>query len=144
VHRPVLPDDERARTQVTQHFAPFERPGQGLVEEIWQDYHTKLATWRERIDGWRDLSARWREEVRPQLSDWTCAPQKLAIAAKSAGLARSLAELPADAQGAWARDAMACAHLVRRRFTLGDLLGALGWLTEANIAQWLKPLDVTG
>lgn len=137
--QPSVSDDEQARAQIIRHFGRFDPASRGLAEEIWEDYHSKLSTWREQVSGWSQFARRWREEIRPELAAWVRDPAALARAARAAGLPASLGDLTAKAQGCWAAEAMAHAHLVRKRFTLGDLLSAVGWLTPANIARWLTP-----
>ncbi len=87
-------------------------------------------------------SAIWLTSGRParsveQMAERLMPLEKLNAIAQAVDLPRTLAaldSLPADKAPL---DTVRYAHLVRRRFTLGDMLSALGWLQPERIEGWL-------
>ena len=61
-----------------------------------------------------------------------------------AGAPQRFEDLNAAIDPASARTAMLHGHLIRARFTFGDLLAESGWLTENHVEELLDTLRETG
>ncbi len=109
-----------------------------LISEIWQHFQRKLTRWRAARDARRAFveqhrggafDAFLRDAVRPiaEIED----------ALRRAGAPRRFADLNEPIRRSSAHAAVRYAHLIRARFTLGDLLSEAGWLDDARVPQLL-------
>ena len=125
-----LPSTHRA---VRKRFAHLDPTGE-LTAEVWRDLETKLLRWNaatnERagfVDRKRsgEFDAFMLANVRPS--------DAVADALTRATAPLRFAELSQPVPPETARDAVLASHLIRARFTLGDLLSHTGWLDENAI-----------
>lgn len=126
-------DPESLRDRVFAAFGQLDDDGR-LAGECWNDYRAKMTAW-----------AGARPAVAAMLADWDTHRAALAeLKLSSAVLGRSLALSGAPARFAdldpaidadLARWAVGNCHLMRNRFTVVDLLDALGWWTPADVAE---------
>ena len=128
--------DRRAR--IEQAFTRYDATG-GLVPEIWRDYHAKLERWRAA----RDLRQRFAErkragELDPFIQANVRSVSEIDDALRRAGGPRRFEDLDQPIPPDAAHAAIRHAHLIRARFTLGDLLDQTGWLTASNAAGLLS------
>jgi glycerol-1-phosphate dehydrogenase [NAD(P)+] len=126
-------DLDRARDRVEGAFAPLD-PSGGIAEECWRDYSAKLV----------DLT-RLRPGVAALLDSWPLHELDLlrlarpsadiASGLRAAGAATTFAELDPVVPDELARWAVENCGLMRRRFTVVDLLTLLGWWSEKDVDE---------
>jgi glycerol-1-phosphate dehydrogenase [NAD(P)+] len=113
---------------VTSTFAEIDPSGQ-MAEECWSDYSSKLQTWRDARDRFAALLTNWSRE-RERLLGLLTPPEEAVSILAAAGAPLRFADLqPAvsEEEGRWAFEH---AHLIRKRFSAGDLYYLLGWLDD--------------
>ncbi len=118
----LFPTADAARTLIDRHFAPHD-PGGERRAELWRDYEAKWVRWNAQRERWRAFCADWhgggiRDHLRRLVRPARVVEQALA----NAGAPVSFEELDPAVNDTLSRSAIEHAHLVRRRFTLGDLL----------------------
>lgn len=129
---------EHVRAQLDAVFAPFDRTGAMRVE-LWRDLEVKLARWAANRCPRASLAAR-RAEVDTFLARAMRPATAIERALKLAGAPTTFDAMSVPAPPEAARFAVRWAHLVRRRFTLGDLFAATGWLDDARVGELLAEL----
>ncbi|UCG15755.1 MAG: iron-containing alcohol dehydrogenase [Phycisphaerales bacterium] len=128
-------DDSLYRNTIEQFCQRRDATGK-LAAELWRDFAKKLGRWRSVADVRRGFVDRKRageyddfirQAVRP--------PSAIEAALQKAGAPRCFSELSVPVSMGCATQAVRLAHMVRARFTLGDLLSESGWLdNEAAVA----------
>jgi glycerol-1-phosphate dehydrogenase [NAD(P)+] len=123
-----FPRPEAMRAAIKAAFAPVDPSGR-MAAECWRDYAIKLERWRGRreqvgawLRGWPD------SEAARALRAYTATPQQVAAALRDARAPMLPEQLDPPISTEQLRFALLHAHLIRRRFTIGDLLFFLGWL----------------
>jgi glycerol-1-phosphate dehydrogenase [NAD(P)+] len=98
-----------------------------MAEECWSDYSAKLDAWLQARERFEAFLADWpaqREGLRSLLAP----PEEVVAVLAAAGAPLRFRELEppvSEDQGRWAFEH---AHLMRKRFSAGDLYYHLGWL----------------
>ncbi len=129
-------DETAARQQIENHFAGFGA-GDRIVAELWRDYQAKWEQWVHDPEAMRRFRDGWSGgTLREDLRRFVREPERIARALDEVGAPLGLAE-SAGCDPEAARDAVRFAHLVRRRFTLGDLLASLGWCDGPRVDRWM-------
>lgn len=136
---PGLVDEEErqrvARADVERAFGDLDPTGK-IASECWQDYSAKLeriAARRARIEQvLRDWSVH-----EPELRDLVAPSGEIASGLRRAGAAVTFAELSPVVAPELARWAVANCALMRNRFTVVDLLTALGWWEDGDVDEVL-------
>jgi len=129
----------RAAFQISRHFAGIDPDGSKRAELL-RDYRPKAERWAAARDRLERLARQWPSgRIQQQLRRRLIPLEALCRAGRVLGLPSSLGQLESLASPEVAASAVRYAHLMRQRFTLGDLLSAAGWLTERRIRRWLQP-----
>ena len=127
-----------ARSQIDEHFAAIDASG-AIRAELLRDYLPKAERWRSAAGRLRELAGEWPSgRVQGELSSRLMPLEKMNTIATALDLPRSPSGLESLPSATAAVDTVRFSHLVRRRFTLGDLLSALGWLEQRRVARWLR------
>ncbi|MGB0091220.1 MAG: iron-containing alcohol dehydrogenase [Solirubrobacteraceae bacterium] len=122
------PSAREMETVVRDTFAEIDPSGQ-MAEECWSDYATKLEAWRGARERFEAFLADWPRE-RERLSRLLTPPEEAVRVLAAAGAPLHFPELDppvSDREGRWAFEH---AHLMRKRFSAGDLYYLLGWLDQ--------------
>lgn len=126
-----------ARPQIDRHFAPID-PSGAIRAEILRDYLPKADRWRAAAPRLRALAREWPTHViRDEILSRLMPLDEMDLIAEVLDLPRSLTALDSLPSASTPLDAVGHAHLVRSRFTLGDMLSALHWLDDGRINRWL-------
>jgi glycerol-1-phosphate dehydrogenase [NAD(P)+] len=107
-------------------FAEIDPTGQ-MARECWSDYRVKLEAWREARPRFEVFLADWERE-RDRLRELMTPPEEAVATLAAAGAPLRFDELEppvSEEEGRWAFEH---AHLMRKRFSAGDLYYLLGWL----------------
>ena len=137
-------DDVKAcRETIDELFSPYDPTGR-MIAEIHRELDPKLTRWRAA----RDARARFVERKRAgefdaYLRSVVRTSEQVADALRRAGAPQRFADLNEPIHHAAAQRAVRFAHLVRNRFTIGDLLAHTGWLDAVN-AESLLDEPVSG
>jgi glycerol-1-phosphate dehydrogenase [NAD(P)+] len=113
----------------------FERhdPRGGVVEELRRDFAKKRARWRGAADARRRFIERKRTgDYDDFLRNAVRPASEIEDALRNAGAPCRFCDLDQPISRDSARTAVRFAHLIRARFTLGDLLTEAGWLTDSR------------
>ncbi len=130
-------DDDACRETIEKVFRRYDRGGR-LLDGLRRDLAKKRARWRRAAAVRRQFVERKlagdydefiRGAVRPAL--------EIENALQTAGAPRRFADLNEPVARATAQAAVRFAHLIRARFTLGDLLAETSWLDEAHADELL-------
>jgi len=124
-----FPDDATMHRRILTAFSAIDPTGQA-AEECWSDYSHKLQAWRAHRDEIRRQWAAW-PELRAALQARAWPASRLWAILRAVGLPQNFGALTPPVHTSEARYAFLNANLIRRRFTLGDLLQFSGWDTEA-------------
>lgn len=128
---------ERAGAQIGEHFAAVD-PGGEIRAELLRDYLPKAERWRDAATRLRRLAGDWSSgRVQKELAERLMPLERMDAIAVAMDLPRSLREMESLPCPAGAAETVRYCHLVRQRFTLGDLLSALGWLGTRRVDRWL-------
>jgi len=132
--------DEAIYRQTLEHvFQRFDATVD-LRAELWQDLAKKLARRRDAGDARRQFIERKRAgHYDDFISQNVKSASAIEEAMQEAGVPRRFCDLNEPIAAELAESAVRFAHLIRARFTLGDLLSECGWL-EAGTATLLKDL----
>ncbi len=123
--RPAPPAPAAARATIQAAFGPLDPSGR-MAREIWNDYRQKLALWTAREARFDAVRERWACEVGPRLRQLVRPWATVRTILQRAGHPLRFEDLEPSIPRAQARFAFANAHLVRKRFTVVDLLVFLG------------------
>ncbi|MCP4246724.1 MAG: sn-glycerol-1-phosphate dehydrogenase [bacterium] len=130
-------DLSTVQDRVRAKFARLD-PGGRLLDELWHDLVKKLNRWNAAGAARRSFIERKRSgEYDAFLRANVRSSAAVADALTRATAPHRFADLTEPIPDVAARAAVSDAHLVRARFTLGDLLDRAGWLDDANVAALL-------
>ncbi|MBI4581782.1 MAG: iron-containing alcohol dehydrogenase [Planctomycetes bacterium] len=119
-------DGERQRLESM--FRRYD-PSGAMTAEIWRDYERKLTRWARAADARRRFAAQKRAGEYEEFLGRNVRPSEaIATALARAGAPRRFRDLDRPIPAASAHAAVQFSHLIRARFTLGDLLDRSGWL----------------
>jgi glycerol-1-phosphate dehydrogenase [NAD(P)+] len=125
-------DDSAYRGTIEEIFGRYDSRG-GLVDEVWRDYQSKLTRWRAAADARHAFVERYRAgEFADFLARAVRPASQIEDALRRAGAPRRFADLNEPVGHPSAHAAVRYGHLIRSRFTLGDLLTETGWLTDTT------------
>ena len=130
-------DESAARAALDAHFGPIASGA--VLDELWTDFREKWEKWPgdpTTVQRFRDAWA--SGPLRADLRRYVREPARIARALTDVGAPLDLAT-SAGCDAGTARDAVRHAHRVRSRFTVGDLLDSLGWLTDDRLDRWMNP-----
>lgn len=122
------PSAETMERRVRDTFAELD-PSGAMGAECWSDYGKKLAAWTAARPRFEAMLADWpaeRDRLRPLLTP----PERAVEILASAGVPLRYGDLLppiSEDEGRWAFEH---AHLMRNRFSAGDLYFLLGWLDD--------------
>jgi glycerol-1-phosphate dehydrogenase [NAD(P)+] len=123
--RPTPPSEETAERAIRDAFMPLDPSGR-MAAECWRDYREKLALWTTRAERFDAVRGRWHEEVAPRLRQLVRPSATIREILARAGHPLRFEGLEPPIPREQARFALAHAHLIRQRFTVGDLFAFLG------------------
>jgi glycerol-1-phosphate dehydrogenase [NAD(P)+] len=127
-----------ARQQIQDHFAPID-PSGAIRAELLHDYLPKAQRWQAARGNIRRLAREWATgHVREEIASRLVPLERLDAIAAAVNLPTSLAALTSLPTGSAPADTVRYCHLVRQRFTLGDMLAAVGWVEPTRIDRWLR------
>ena len=133
-------DDEEYRKAIGEHFGRLDRSGR-LEAELWHDLSRKLTRWRKASAQRRRFGERMREgEFDAFIRTRVRGSRHVCSALLQAGAPTRFAELEPRIPERSIRNAVLHSHLIRARFTFGDLLHACRWLTPERVTNILHPL----
>ncbi len=126
----VFAEPDAIKAQIDTHFGPLDPDGSRRVE-LWRDVQAKLSQWHGQEQRWHAFCSAWQagriqSKLRSLVRPW----QTIRDALIDAGAPTTFSQLDPPVAEPLARAAIQHAHLVRQRFTLGDLLSACGLLTK--------------
>jgi glycerol-1-phosphate dehydrogenase [NAD(P)+] len=134
-----VPADASAawRRRVESTFAKYDPAGK-LMAEIWRDYDKKMTRWARSGEARRRFVARKRAgEFDPFIAANVRTSQAVEDYLARAGAPRTFGTLDEPISPETAHAAVQSSHLIRARFTLGDLLDQGGWLNPDRAAALL-------
>jgi glycerol-1-phosphate dehydrogenase [NAD(P)+] len=123
------PDDAVMQRQIEHAFLAVDPSGKAGAE-CWADYRIKLSAWRAHKPEFTAFLRDW-PQVRHELQRLARPPEQIATIMRAVGLPETFAALEPPIPVEDARFAFLHAALMRRRFTIGDLLLFIGWDREA-------------
>ena len=130
--------DEAAYRQTISQVCRHHENAEALEGELWRDLAKKLARRRQAADVRRRFVDEKRAGRYNEFIQRTVRPSsEVQHALQAAGAPRRFSALSQPISEGQARSAVRFAHLVRARFTLGDLLSECGWLDDAAVAALL-------
>jgi glycerol-1-phosphate dehydrogenase [NAD(P)+] len=130
-------DPASCRRLVEREFLRLDQTGR-IAAEIWRDLEKKLARWNAAVEPRRDFARRAQAgELDDFLSTNVRSATEVAAIMARATAPRRFADLTEPIPAATAHAAVLHSHLVRARFTLGDLLAHASWLKATTPATLL-------
>jgi glycerol-1-phosphate dehydrogenase [NAD(P)+] len=130
-------DDTIFRKTIERVFGRHDTNGR-MIDEIWRDFAKKRARWRSAAEARRQFVARKRAgEYDEYLRNGVRSSSEIEDALRKAGAPRRFSDLDEPVPHATASVAVRFAHLIRARFTFGDLLAETSWLSEARADELL-------
>lgn len=120
------PTNTTMQAHIQQLFAPIDSDG-AMAQECWNDYHTKLALWRQRRPHFAQFCAHWQDEHRPKLAALISSPDKIRTIFAQAGAPLTPNDLNPSISQEEYDFAVNNGHFIRQRFVLGDLLYFMGF-----------------
>ena len=132
------------RAAIEDAIRPYDVSGD-MTDEVWRDFEQKLKRWQAAGDARRSFVTACRSgAVAKGLNGIVRSAEDLDDALRRAGAPRSFEELDQPICRSSAHAAMLHGHLIRTRFTFGDLLAESGWLTDNHVEELLDTLRETG
>jgi glycerol-1-phosphate dehydrogenase [NAD(P)+] len=125
------PSSEQMRGQIERAFGAIDPSGRAGAE-CWADYRIKLEAWHLHRDEFAAALRDW-PQIRAELRRLARPPERIAAILRAVRAPLSFAELEPPVSAHDTRFAFLHAPLMRRRFTIGDLLLFLGWEREGII-----------
>ncbi len=122
------PSPEEMNRRVESTFIELD-PSGAMGAECWADYSSKLQAWYRARPRFEAFLADWSRQ-REILAQLASPAREIVRILASAGHPLRFEELEPAISEAEARWAFEHAHLMRKRFSAGDLLFFLGWLDE--------------
>lgn len=139
--RPTPPSPAAAHSAIRERFLPLDPSGR-MAAECWRDYGRKLARWSEDEERFDAVRGRWTSIVAPRLRQLVRPSETIRTILARAGHPLRFEDLTPPVPPEQARFAVANAHLIRERFTVGDLFAWLGQGGDA-LANELLGIDGT-
>jgi glycerol-1-phosphate dehydrogenase [NAD(P)+] len=133
------PSPEEMQALVRETFVEVDPSGKA-GEECWSDYRLKLEAWRAHKDEFRSFLNDWPAN-RGQLQKLTCPPERLISILRAVQAPEDFSELQPPQSESDVKFAFLTAPLMRKRFTLGDLLIFLHWDRE-KLWEQVKELAI--
>lgn len=127
------PSPGEMEEQVKSTFIELD-PSGAMGAECWGDYSTKLQAWQHARPRFESLLDEWSSQ-RQVLAKLASPARKIVETLAIAGHPLRFDELDPAISEAEARWGFEHAHLMRKRFSAGDLLFYLGWLDERFTAR---------
>ncbi len=120
------------RRRIERMFAVYDASGR-MAAEVWREFEQKLTRWQRVIDTRRTFAARKRaEEYDDFLRQNVRSSSAIESALQRAGAPCDFDKLDEPIGPNSALAAINNGHLIRSRFTLGDVLEQSGWLNGEN------------
>ncbi len=123
------PSMEQMEKRVKDTFAEHD-PSGAMGAECWNDYRQKLAGWHKARPRFEAFLADW-DNQKARLESLITRAEVYVKALASAGHPLYFEELNVSVPESQARWAYHNAHLMRKRFSSGDLINFLGWFDAA-------------
>jgi glycerol-1-phosphate dehydrogenase [NAD(P)+] len=123
------PSETEMHERIKTTFALLDPSGR-VAAECWSDYRQKLAAWHDHRSDFSNALAVW-PEVRAHLKTLVRPPELALRILHAVGAPVTFSQLSPPVSEIEARFAFFSAPLIRRRFTLGDLLLFTGWSQDA-------------
>ncbi len=120
-----------AQEEVERAFGGLDPTGR-IASECWQDYSAKLQRIAARRDRLEHVLRNWAEHE-AELRTLVSSSEEIATGLRRAGAAVSFDDLSPSVAPGLARWALANCALMRNRFTVVDLLTALGWWRAEDV-----------
>jgi glycerol-1-phosphate dehydrogenase [NAD(P)+] len=124
------PTFEEMETRVRHTFDDTLDSSGAISTECWNDYRQKLQGWYDARPLLEEFLANW-EEQKAHIKSLIMEPEPYVKALAAAGHPLNFEELNICVPEDQARWAYHNAHLMRKRFSSGDLINYFGWFTEA-------------
>jgi glycerol-1-phosphate dehydrogenase [NAD(P)+] len=123
-----FPSFEVMETRVMDTFADID-PSGAMGRECWRDYQTKLEGWHKARPRFEEFLADW-DNQKAHLESLMLRDELYVESLNAAGHPMYFEELNVPVSESQARWAYHNAHLMRKRFSSGDLIHFLGWFDE--------------
>jgi glycerol-1-phosphate dehydrogenase [NAD(P)+] len=123
--RPRPPVPEAVQAAIGAAFAALDPSGR-MAAECWRHYSEKLARWVASEGRFDSVRARWGTEIAPRLRRLVRPPATVREILRRAGHPLRFEDLRPPIPRWQVAFALAHAHLIRDRFTVGDLFVFLG------------------
>ena len=134
---PTEHDVRHALSQIHRTFRPYDPSGR-MADEIERDASRKLRLWQSTAADHRTSRSAWQAgSITEAIQRLTRTAEAIEAALTTAGAPTRFADLTQPVSDRSALAAVRFGHLIRARFTLGDLLELCGWLTERHAAGWV-------
>ncbi|NUQ00338.1 MAG: iron-containing alcohol dehydrogenase, partial [Armatimonadetes bacterium] len=133
---PDAADLAQAKRYIVKVFKPYDPRGL-MAAEIWRDAERKLRLWSATGSQHREFARRHAAGDYNDTIAGVRSSAQVARALSRVGAPLRFEELSRPVPTATARAAVRHSHLIRSRFTLGDLLDLCGWLTDETAADLL-------
>ncbi len=134
------PAPEQMQALVRETFLQVDPTGKA-GEECWNDYRQKLEAWHAHKTEFDSFLKNWGS-YRGQLKELTCPPERLITILRAVQAPETFGELQPPQSEDDVKFAFLTAPLMRKRFTLGDLLIFLQWDRE-KLWQQVKGLAIS-
>jgi glycerol-1-phosphate dehydrogenase [NAD(P)+] len=129
-------DRSASRSRITSLFNRYDPSGR-LATEVWRDYEQKLSRWNAAGEARRRFVHRKKAgELEPFIRANVRSTSEVADALKRVGAPLTFDTLTPAVPAQTAHAAIRHAHVIRKRFTFGDLLDHTGWMSDER-AEWL-------
>lgn len=127
------------RSRIESTFGKYDPKG-ALIAEVWRDYDKKMTRWNSSAQARRRFAAAKRAgEYESFLSANVRTSEAVEASLRRAGAPLTFTTLDQPISTETAHAAVQFGHLIRARFTLGDLLDQSGWLDTATARALLDP-----
>lgn len=139
LERLAIDQSDRLYRETIERVFGRHDPSGRLLAEVWRDYERKLSRWRAAIDVRREFAERCRAgDLNAFLRDAVRPAADVEKALREVRAPRRFVELDEPIWHASAHAAVCYGHLVRARFTFGDLLTETGWLNDERADELLR------
>jgi glycerol-1-phosphate dehydrogenase [NAD(P)+] len=138
----ITADVERSasRSRISTLFNRYDPSGR-LTAEVWRDYEQKLARWNAAGEARRRFVHRKKAgELEPFIGANVRSASEVADALETVGAPLTFETLTPPVPAQTAHAAIRYAHLIRKRFTFGDLLDHTGWMCDERAESLLGDL----
>ncbi|MHC4443758.1 MAG: iron-containing alcohol dehydrogenase [Planctomycetota bacterium] len=129
------------RQKIARVFLDYDDSGK-LAGEVWRDFEKKIKLWRSGVDVRRRFAARKRGgEFEEFIGNSVRSSGEISEALDRAGAPQRFGDLDKPVSWETAYSAIRYGHLIRKRFTLGDLLDWSGWLGDETAKTLLDEAE---